>query len=576
MLRAELMSLTGQHTLRDLSGKPLNQQLGQGTGVHTQPDRSFQDQLKSQREDRLAAMRAERSQRSGSVKPTLSASGVATSGPPRSTSSTNSSGTGTDSQTAAPQRRTATLAAAAAAEEEPADADALLGLTLIPPDLPEPPLPVPQGERLESPSSAAESAVAAPSDEEASNPGTSQNAPWKWPASLEKQLAGGRAGASKATGASQKVGGTEAEDSAAGQALTPPQGMLQAWRKKPDGPGISQVPDEFSGVMQVDGELDLSKLAANGNLTEAADESATEKTKDPKTRELAAKLVQAKLLPSETSDEVASDAVQPPPSYAAAGQHAADPYAAVTGTSSNSEGRSGGRPAAAQPAVLSGVSASPPEFTATVSERSSERSSPSAVAGGAVAPALADGIESSEFATRERLSHVEIETGLRTTSTNEPAAKPASSGVPLALNQTDVSARLAGYLRSAAEMDQTLKIRLTPPELGTLQIEVKQRDGQTVARLEVETELVKSLLLEQMPQLREALQQQGLKLDQVEVEINDQLASDQDQAGSQPEREGSAGRDQAEDDGSASSSSIAAPHFRRNRAESLEEIDIQV
>ncbi len=120
----------------------------------------------------------------------------------------------------------------------------------------------------------------------------------------------------------------------------------------------------------------------------------------------------------------------------------------------------------------------------------------------------------------------------------QDAVKSTTAPTLLNLESPEFPHRLAGYLQQAAETGQSLKIRLNPPELGTLQIEISRQAGQTIALLEVESVAAKTIILEQIALLRDSLQQQGLKLDQLTVEVNEQFAQSAGQESLQQDQSG--------------------------------------
>ena len=83
--------------------------------------------------------------------------------------------------------------------------------------------------------------------------------------------------------------------------------------------------------------------------------------------------------------------------------------------------------------------------------------------------------------------------------------------------------RVAGAFSRTRGEDGTIRLRLAPPELGTLQLEVKLRDGVMVARLETETNEARQLLLQNLPMLRERLGQQEITIEQFDVELRDDV-----------------------------------------------------
>lgn len=67
-----------------------------------------------------------------------------------------------------------------------------------------------------------------------------------------------------------------------------------------------------------------------------------------------------------------------------------------------------------------------------------------------------------------------------------------------------------------------VRLRLTPPELGTLRIELRMRDGALSAKLEAETSAARSALLDNLPQLKSRLAEHDIHVEQFDVELLDQ------------------------------------------------------
>ena len=83
--------------------------------------------------------------------------------------------------------------------------------------------------------------------------------------------------------------------------------------------------------------------------------------------------------------------------------------------------------------------------------------------------------------------------------------------------------RVATAIRSAGQNGRVLRIRLQPPELGTLEIEVSSRNGVLSARLEVQTVSAQQAILENISLLRDALAQNGTRLENIDVHLNERL-----------------------------------------------------
>lgn len=78
--------------------------------------------------------------------------------------------------------------------------------------------------------------------------------------------------------------------------------------------------------------------------------------------------------------------------------------------------------------------------------------------------------------------------------------------------------RVARAMEAADIRGTPLRIRLHPPELGSLRVEVTVRNGGLSARLEAETEAARTLLLDHLPMLRERLGEHHLRIERFDVQ----------------------------------------------------------
>lgn len=97
--------------------------------------------------------------------------------------------------------------------------------------------------------------------------------------------------------------------------------------------------------------------------------------------------------------------------------------------------------------------------------------------------------------------------------------------------------RVARAFETAAERGGPLRLRLSPPELGSLRLEVQLRDGTLQAHIEAETPEARGLLLEQLPALRERLAQQQVRLERFDVDVRREGSDGSPQAFDQGRRE---------------------------------------
>jgi flagellar hook-length control protein FliK len=97
-----------------------------------------------------------------------------------------------------------------------------------------------------------------------------------------------------------------------------------------------------------------------------------------------------------------------------------------------------------------------------------------------------------------------------------------SAGANTNLNEVDrvrFVQRVARAVMSAAERGGDIRLRLSPPELGAIKLDVVIRDGVMNARLETQTEAAKTILLDNLQSLRDRLAQQDIQIDQFEVDV---------------------------------------------------------
>lgn len=102
------------------------------------------------------------------------------------------------------------------------------------------------------------------------------------------------------------------------------------------------------------------------------------------------------------------------------------------------------------------------------------------------------------------------------------------SGTPVDVNQAEqLVERIVSSVQQSQSTGQQLKIRLSPPELGTLQIEVSLKNGQYTARLEVQNNQAQKVINDNIAQLRDALVKSGVAIDRIDVHINTDASEDQ-------------------------------------------------
>jgi flagellar hook-length control protein FliK len=79
--------------------------------------------------------------------------------------------------------------------------------------------------------------------------------------------------------------------------------------------------------------------------------------------------------------------------------------------------------------------------------------------------------------------------------------------------------RVEGAIRAAGARDGRISVRLSPPELGALRIELNMHQGVMTARVEADTMAARNLLLDNLPALRDRLAQQDVRVDRFDVDV---------------------------------------------------------
>ena len=101
--------------------------------------------------------------------------------------------------------------------------------------------------------------------------------------------------------------------------------------------------------------------------------------------------------------------------------------------------------------------------------------------------------------------------------------------------------RVTRAFRMADERGGEVQIRLSPPELGSMKLEMSLSDGVLTAKLEVETQKAQQILLDSLPNLKERLAEQGIRIEKFDVNLPQRDSSgqqsQQQQQQSQSERQ---------------------------------------
>ncbi|WP_417387592.1 flagellar hook-length control protein FliK [Gimesia sp.] len=118
--------------------------------------------------------------------------------------------------------------------------------------------------------------------------------------------------------------------------------------------------------------------------------------------------------------------------------------------------------------------------------------------------------------------------GNQATPVTNEVAPAAPAGPVIDVKQVDqLVERISTAVKQSHSTGQQLKIRLSPPELGTLQIEVSLKNGEYTAKLEVQNRHAQKVINDNIAQLKEALTKTGVSLDRIDVHINTDASEDQ-------------------------------------------------
>ena len=105
-------------------------------------------------------------------------------------------------------------------------------------------------------------------------------------------------------------------------------------------------------------------------------------------------------------------------------------------------------------------------------------------------------------------------------STPAAEASPGDESPTVNLARTGAVKEMAQLLRSnVGPKHSTMVLRLDPPELGKLQVDLQMHNQVLTVRFQAETEAGHRILQQRLLELRSALEQHGIQLDRVEVEL---------------------------------------------------------
>lgn len=117
-------------------------------------------------------------------------------------------------------------------------------------------------------------------------------------------------------------------------------------------------------------------------------------------------------------------------------------------------------------------------------------------------------------------NHGRLREGSATRSTDSPR----ESGELNHGEQARLVQRVSRAIESAQLRGGPLRLRLSPPELGSLRLEITVEKGVLSAKIEAESQMARAVLLDNLPQLRDRLSEQGVQIENFDVDVSDHLA----------------------------------------------------
>ena len=106
----------------------------------------------------------------------------------------------------------------------------------------------------------------------------------------------------------------------------------------------------------------------------------------------------------------------------------------------------------------------------------------------------------------------------KTSNASDATAETSTTEAP-SVNRARFVHRVSGAIRSAQLREGQIQLRLSPPELGTLRINIVMTEGVLTAHLETETAAARTVLLDNLPALRERLAEQEIRIDKFDVDV---------------------------------------------------------
>jgi flagellar hook-length control protein FliK len=165
---------------------------------------------------------------------------------------------------------------------------------------------------------------------------------------------------------------------------------------------------------------------------------------------------------------------------------------------------------------VSSVSASPTINQSTLAVEGT-RSSTATASGPAIAGRSEGGFNSSSVS----LGSGNGNSGTPSSSSRAETVQGATGSSSISpFQETKLVQRVLRGLEQLGTGGGQVKLRLHPPELGTLQMTLRIEGGQMHAKMEVENSMAKDALLHNVQSLKDRLSEQGMKIESFEVQVS--------------------------------------------------------
>lgn len=116
------------------------------------------------------------------------------------------------------------------------------------------------------------------------------------------------------------------------------------------------------------------------------------------------------------------------------------------------------------------------------------------------------------------------------------ARNEASTTTRVEVDPARFLTRVSRAFAAAGQRGGPIRLRLHPPELGALRLEIKLDAGAMTAHIEAETASAQAALLENLPALRDRLAEQGIRIEQFDVDLRDRQEPAEDRDNQQQRR----------------------------------------